>query len=743
MFAGRNEGRGASARPHGRIVLTDDTDVVPALSDLTNRNLRAENEDLRSEIAHLREQLADITEVAEKNYGCAKKYRSQSKILSQDLEEAMARLSELTIENDKLVTDGNAAAEDLKMLKLQLEAAHATHLEGQTAWNALQSKNRQMTATIDAMNEQLDSQRREVAELCEGRSQCLRLIETMHKALCHAESKIGELAAENQRLKSVRVERVQPEFRLCELNMPFKDELGEKVEAIWRAEALSVKQKLQMTMDEAAKAIEKGEEREPVQPVVDEEELRQAKKEAQTYKEILGSLVAGLKQLAANEASIEDKAICAANRGLQQFLALHALDVECFKDCLDTRFISFGILGPENEQNRIEIVKQISEVSAEADAFVSAVLIVNDYLNKEVKKLAGSLTSRKDLEEAANALGITDLAEIPDRMKEIRKEVAKLVAYKKKLRNVARQLQKDVYEKESELSETSLRLSELASENEQLKCQLQIAENKQVLGQPESPNTSHSSYVSGSGFEAMEEKIQMLESSLAQKEDELQRLKEIHAQSSYEAEVSIQQLEQRAHSLSVKLDTIQQAYQQLKVRDLESKDRYKKKVHTLNKQHVRELNEQRARLQEAQQLLNTANAGLQERITQTNLLSKQLAESLAESEKRNQLLNEEVTRLSTTKQTLEGRLKALEEKSTKEKQVLQAQATARILAAETQIHEASTKEKSHLQKQITRLTSYIVDELGSFYGVTGAAMDDESCHQLLIRAKADLYKSHS
>ena len=715
--------------------------MSPPPSDLTNLNLRTENENLRHKISELKAELKEVMETSEQNYNYARKYRKKGKSLARDLEEAMERLSALTIENDKLITDGHAAEEDLKMLKLQLEAAHATHLEAQTAWNAVQSKNRQLSTTIDSLNEQLEDQRREISELCEGRGQTLRLLEVMHKALCQAESKIGELVSENQRLKSARVDRVLPELRLSDLTIPYKGELKDRIESIWKTEMLGLKQKLQMAFDESQKVIEELQTQEPPPPIVDMEEINAAKAEVTKYKEILTSVVGGLKQLAANEAQIEEKAFCEKNVGLQQFLALHALDIECFKDCIDTRFISLGVLGPENQQNRIEIVKQISEMSPEADAFISAVLIVNEYLNKEVQRLEASVSSRTDLEKAAEALGIEDLSELPARIEAIRKEVVKLVQYKKKLKTVARQLQKDVTQKESELSETSLRLSELESENHQLKCQLQVAENKQTLSQIDSDSQVSVSSIRSS--QEIEERIQVLENTLTEKEDELKHLKELYEQSGQQAELSIQQLTQRAQSLAAKLRTIHEAYQQLKLRDLESKDRYKKKVHSLNKQHMKELNEQRLRLQEARQLLNNTNSSLQERISQTNLLSKKLTESLAESEKRNQVLTDEISRLSIANQSLETRLKASEEKTNKERQVLQAQATAKILAAETQMHEASTKEKTILQRQINRITGYIADELGAFYGISASVLDEEACHQLLIKAKSDLYRSQT
>ena len=233
----------------------------------------------------------------------------------------------------------------------------------------------------------------------------------------------------------------------------------------------------------------------------------------------------------------------------------------------------------------------------------------------------------------------------------------------------------------------------------------------------------------------------MLESRLVEKEKELYNFKELHLKTSRQAELTVHELTQKAQALTVKLETIQEAYQQLKMRDLSSKDRYKKKVHTLTKQHMRELSEQRAKLEDAQQMLNTTSTGLQERINQTNTLSKKLADSLAESERRNQALNEEVSNLTASKHKLEARLRALEDRNDKEKQMYQVQATARILAAETRLHESSTKEKTSLLKEINQLTGYIADELGTFYGLSGANLDTETCRQLLIRAKADLSKA--
>ena len=702
--------------------------------------IKAENEKLRGEISEYRAQLKQVTESAERNYSQARKYRKKCGALSSELEATLGQVSALAVERDKLARDSVVAVEDVKLLKLQLEAAHATHLEAQTAWNAMQMKTKHLENTIETLNEQLENQRAEIAELTEARAKCLNLIEIMHRALCQSESRMADLIVESQKQRAVEMKRIEPELRLPECVLPFKGELRERVAAIWKDEQVGAKQRIEAGLNEVCRVIEDLQRQVDARPSVDEKEVARLENENQKYRDVLEPLLGSLKQLAATEETAANAAFYTMDASLCQFLARNCFDHA--GDCVRNRFSSYGILGEENQYHRIGLVKEISALGMQEDAFISGLLIVNNYLSKEVRKLMDCVAQKAEMEEAMQVISASNPAEFSERITDIRNEIVKLVEYKKKLKVVAHQLQDELNSKESELANANGRISDLETENEHLQSELQVFSNKALLNSSTTTTTSRStSSIVDQRTSALEGKIQMLESRLVEKEKELYNFKELHLKTSRQAELTVHELTQKAQALTVKLETIQEAYQQLKMRDLSSKDRYKKKVHTLTKQHMRELSEQRAKLEDAQQMLNTTSTGLQERINQTNTLSKKLADSLAESERRNQALNEEVSNLTASKHKLEARLRALEDRNDKEKQMYQVQATARILAAETRLHESSTKEKTSLLKEINQLTGYIADELGTFYGLSGANLDTETCRQLLIRAKADLSKA--
>lgn len=701
---------------------------------------KAEIAKLQNTIAEYRANLKQMTEIAERNYAQARKYRKKYKAMSSELAAAAEHTNEIQTERDKLAREAASTVEDVKLLKLQLQAAHATHLEAQTAWNVLQAKTKQMEGTIETLNEQLENQRQEIAELSQVRTKCLNLIEILHRALCQSESKITELLAENQKKKSLELNRPEPKFKLTDCLLPFKGDLGQRIDSIWKDETLDQKQRLQIGMNEISSFIEDIQIKSHSKSSDDEKEIERLKLENAKYLETLATLTGSLKQLATGEETVSNKAFYSGDSCLLHFLARNCFDVEHGGGCLSNTLGSFAILAADGQYQRIEVVKEISALGAHAEAFIAGLLIVNHFMSRQVNKLSASLEHKTEIEEAMKDIGVENPSEFPVRMDEIRSEVSRILEYKKQIKVAARELQEELEDKESKLSDAMARLEDMISENEHLRSEIQVLSNKAVLNTSGSTSLSTSS-ISQERTGVFEGKIKALENQVIEKEKELYSLREMHLKSTREAEISVQELTQRAQELTVKLEAMQDAYQQLRMRDLSSKDRYKKKVHALTKQHAREMNEQKMKLEDTQQTLSTANSALQDRVNQTNVLSKKLADSLAESERRNQVLNEEVSRLTISKQKLEARLKAIEDRNDKERQMCQVQATARILAAETRLHESSAKEKSSLLKEINQLTGYIADELGTFYGLNGAALDTETCHQLLVRAKADLSRA--
>jgi chromosome segregation ATPase len=160
----------------------------------------------------------------------------------------------------------------------------------------------------------------------------------------------------------------------------------------------------------------------------------------------------------------------------------------------------------------------------------------------------------------------------------------------------------------------------------------------------------------------------------------------------------------------------------------------------LHQNHVHELKEQRESAREAHQTLEKENADLKQTIAQLNALTKGLTDSLSESERRNQILSDDVANVTASRHALERKVNSLEGQFEQTRQAMHAQTTAQILAVEARLTQAHNTERARLLAENQTILGLISDELGSLYGLRDLELDSQSCRAFIQKVKTDLSK---
>jgi hypothetical protein len=122
-------------------------------------------------------------------------------------------------------------------------------------------------------------------------------------------------------------------------------------------------------------------------------------------------------------------------------------------------------------------------------------------------------------------------------------------------------------------------------------------------------------------------------------------------------------------------------------------------------------------------------------------LSEKLAESLANSERRNQQMTNEISKLSVAKKALELQVKSLNEQMKREVQIAHSQAALKAMSAETRFQEDLTAVKGQMTKDKMALITTILSEFDELEQFADEEIDDHEFIRV-IETVAKTYRAN-
>jgi chromosome segregation ATPase len=697
--------------------------------------LAGADDEFRS-VPEMEAEISQLSRQVSKYRRAAKEYRRRLESVCADLQSSLAEVHALTLERDRLEAQLQTTEHDNEVLQLQLEAAHASHIESESAWTSAHANAKQLATTIDSLSTQAEHQHTEIAGYCAERGALLVLVHKLHSALCQSESTLCDALAENQRLKQRREAIRFPVPEALTIPNPFKGELGVAVAEIVSATNSSASNKIHLVLQEVATAIDEAERQSSERTAVLEKALQNAEEKHDKTKQTAAVIVANLRQLALHEAQIDRKLFCSADEAFRQLMAMRAFECSCFDDSIDSRFLPFHLFGDENRSHRLEIVRQIENTSREASAFLAALFTVNFHALKQIKVLLDAAADKVAIDSALAVLGLTDPQEIPATIEAIQSRFAALRADRKQLRQLVREQQRDVTDERSMQEMLSHKLTESEKQISSLHATVQrlTAQVSELEAASQVPREKDCSV-------ALDSQISELKRALQEKESALTRARARQSESELMVSGEVERLTLLNASLTKKLELLCEAYSKLKRKEGKSRNSRDRALSHAKRDYHSALQTSQEEFESERKLLVDTNAELQRQITDLKNLGRNLTNSLEESEKRNQFLQDQLSRLTVRNSTLQKQIVIAEERFEQVKQSLQAQATARSLSLETRLVQAQNEERSKLMAETQSLLGLVADELGPLYGMSGLDLDRKSCLQLLQTVAADLKRA--
>lgn len=685
-------------------------------SELLNRSNKQELNRLKETNTTLKESLS--------------KYRKKYKESLANESKLKEHLAAQKIEKDKLNLVNKSLAEENKMLKLQLEAAHVSHLEARTAWTSINNDANRLTSVIDIFEERLEAQKEEIKTFSNEKQLLIGIIQKLHNSYDMFENQIEKLQEENKKLKQQHIKQTEEYVDISKISIPFSGDLSTSCNKIKASTQFTAANRMQMIFNEINKFLSVSK---PNKVHYDEKERNN-----QEIGEICLAFVHELKNLVLNEQKLNNIAFTNADQSFQYFMESHALQIEKIENFVIPHSISSTIFGPENQENRSKIINKVLNSDLETGTFITALFLINYHLNQQLHRTMNAATKIQNLNEVAQTLGCNDVYQIPKRLEHIQHKIQKLEEYSKKLKSALKNSKQESLNLSNTSSEIQDQVNSLTEENTSLKNQLQIVSNELLIKK----NDQKSITVMQSTINSYNETISRLKQALADKgkenSDLVQENIQLKKSLDFETQRMNYQVSKQVQSMAQQLEVIQSSYQRLRLKQEKSKHNYKKKLEKIKRFYNQEIQNKDATFQQAKSSFESIITELRSKGNQVQALSKRLTDNLSESEQKKQILIEENSHLKMETQTLEAQLRTLKNKLEKEKQILETQSMAKVIAVETKHHDTITEMKAEMAKEKQKFIEYVVKEIGQFYDFNTTDIDELSFNRLIFRVKTDI-----
>lgn len=728
--------------------------------------LKKDKQQLRNENEEKMQLLESITEDFQK-VKCQKKKTNQKFItVAERLQQAEATNEQLGIAIQQLQNERDSLLQDNEALALKLGTATAFNNESEASLNSLAKEINSKSQVIDALQQQLEQQRKEIEEFSSSRQAMLTLLQSIQHNFCVAENIIEshqkEIAA--LKLKAKNQSKSKNEFATIQgfqtLTFPFEGELRDKFETILKLPQYQPFQKIQLILNDSAQIISDLNSR--LTEVTRKHdiavrELKEFTLDQTKYREILEALLCDLKNLATNQEIINGSVLCRSdpvfiefiNKKLTEFNQI--VQREAIKD---PKYIPTDFFITSDITKRKEAVIKLLEPADSTFALFTAQFLTNVFLQNQLACVTEPLKQLEDITKTGDLKG-TRINDIPKLMAQMKETIAKLRSSRrqihtalKKSQQSYRDLAKTDAENRSKISQLQLENETLFNEADVLKVKLQVANNELLLKSNERGNLSVFANQIREGVEEQQQdqlmRCHKLEEALQQKTSECAELSELIGRLQESLDVSNRQTERRARkneeALLEQIERLQIQLDEAEVRLFEKKKKAKRNEKALREQYEASIRELTAGYNESKASLEATISSLKEKATQAREMSKKLVDSMSDVEKRSQVIQEENTSLLNNQRQLQLQLSTMKQQITKDKQAQQAQLSAQIMACESRAQKASATIRSEFESQKRDILALAQVTLGKFYNIEPDEFDEDTYKSVLHHARDDLEK---
>lgn len=695
-----------------------------------------------------------------------KKAKAEKKKQIELINGLSQQVADLTAENEKCKCDLQLSQEENKInqteiqsLKNQLSVLNQGNENAENEIESYKKESIMYGNSLSILETQLVSQREELEQISIERQKCLQLANLLQSALTKSEDKIEKLIQEKAILSEKQSQatiKSQNKFAqlfasndILELELPFEGDIKDECDEIIKLPQYKPLQKIQLIINTCAHHIEEAElEIRRMQNTNSSitAEFAESKHSSSQYANILNALLVDLRNLSGLGKRYNDSEFI-------NLVAQKTAEIDpSLRDAVinDPRFVSSDFFFTNDLTKKRGILESlVDRRDASYPLFLSQFLL-NIFLRNQLETALVNPAQSSQHQNASSGSEKPKLVTLPEdkeaELQDLKNRVEKLSASRKQIHDMLKNAKKDMLNMNRADNELKTKIAQLQIQNENFRNECEMMKMKLKLANSElaarSSDLSTSTSIIHRGDEntkiaklqeELDKKVSEcaeLKASLTYTQQELAKVNTAHQRQIRKMEDNCKrEVQQLLSELEIADNRKKQTSKLLKRKEKEAELKYKNAISSLTNQ-----------LDETKQAMNASINTLTEKAKEANELSAKLTEQIHDSEAKASKYADLNGQLSASQKALQLELNTLRQQMAKERQHIQGQLSAQMMAYETKIQQVQLESRAASQKQLKDVIGVIHDNIGVLYGLEEGDLGEDTLKQLVLLVKSDLEK---
>lgn len=752
------------------------------IEELSNKS--HENEIMTTHLSEMTSNLATLEAKLKSSVNHIQKVRLSNEHLKQKNATLANRVSELeTLSSQLQLGHDNISASlhnaniEVDSLKMQLQAAKASHSQDAAAFASQVHETEKARKAVDLIEPVADQLRKEIEILSDSKRKLLNLVRRQASLIAMFDSSSRELSAqleESKRRLKYSNSKENSQLDACSqfsvlvaqhLIPEFNDPLRTRLSSVLTGTVGSQMQKCVAVFREIACSYAASQK--PLKQK--EEELCRINKEKESQLQSLNSqhsviraAIEGFAYLFRTKRADDHILGCDSMRDhdLIDFATRQTQNLERIlqqNDVLD-HFSSMNfLLGGSYEDRRAalqDIVAKGWDANSTFDLFCIQ-LLINTVQERELNILRNNVVSRQqEMEMLQDALGCSDLARATDDIKQLQEDLCKTKKRNKKLTTLLQELRsrenfisenhaiiQDYQNISKKLTEYEKTISNLNQEISSLNYTIEDRDKKLMRAQDQSEKTLA---IAKEEAASLRNELNEAERSLDERNSQIRTLTIQNQQARTDHEIQIRgykkQIEDLQLAAAQKQEKWQQQFAALREYSKEQKKQFLAKI----KEQQKEVSDERTQYvniqSDLQKKLKQTIDAMSFQLGEKDQLNKRLSEDLRLSEDRNKAMAADISKLTIAKKGLEVQLQSVKDQLEREIQLIQSQQTFREISSETKHQEEMCSLKAKCNGEKNQMLLRILEEFDVLKTFGEEDIDENSAMEMIVKVASD-YKS--
>lgn len=691
--------------------------------------------------------------------------------LSQKCEQAEQENQNLRLEQENLMNENLKLNSDIDSLNMKLNTASALNGEAEKSLVVVSNELEQKNKVILSLEQQIRNQKLEIEKYTLERSKMIKTLSGFQQIVLFSENSIDNLTKEIESLKQKNKSTPKAIMRpfmskeeFDDLFIPFNGDLKNACQNFKNLPQYQPLQRIQLMLNETAKVVSNlTTENEKLKS-----DLQKEKKHFETYTadqvkyhEINDALVEELNHLSQNQIIINSNLIDSSQTDTDIITFVteklekmtNSMQRELIKD---PKFINSNFFTTSDvEQRRRSLEKLLKGQNDNVlrNLFLS-LFFVSTILEKQLKSVTTSLSIMEEISKCGSLKG-TQIRDIPHFIESINTRIQQEKATNKKLtKYIAKneekilKLTKSDTEKKTQICELSSRCETLENENKVLSLKLQLTQNELSIKKAEYEQISKVAEDIKNGCEEranyQKSRTDRLEEDLKQKTkqcaDLTDSLKDLQEKLEDHLKSQRGTVFKSEQNLTSQIEALNNQLMEYEKTIMDLKQKLRRNKAAMREKLEKCIEESYSNFDKSKKVLEDLVESLKAKSKEAEELNQKLTEASSAQEAK-------ITQLAQENSELKEKMKQVQSETNlermniqKEKQAVQAKASAQMIAQENKHMKLINEERQKSRQAVKKLLEKFAENVGSFYGIEPNDINEDIFEHMIKSTRDDLEK---